>query len=104
MITYANYDNYQELLNQDFAIVDFFTDTCGPCKVLARTLEEITYELPFVNIVKVNASTYPKLGSDNNIDAVPTLFFVKNGEIKERVVGLLDQDELTEKIGQHYYG
>ncbi len=104
MIEFANYENYNELLNQDFAIVDFFSDTCGPCKVLAKELEEIACELPFVNIVKVNTSSYPRLGMDNEIDAVPTIFFVKNGEILERVVGLIDQDEINEKISEHYYG
>lgn len=104
MIEYANYENYSQLLNQEFAIVDFFSDTCGPCKILAKYLEEIACELPFVNIVKVNCSSHPKLGTDNGIDAVPTIFFVKRGEILARVVGLMDRDELTEKIGEHYYG
>ena len=104
MIQYATNETYRDLLQQDFAIVDFFSDTCGPCKVLARYLEDIAAELPFVNIVKVNTSAYPRLGTDNHIDAVPTVMFVMNGELRERVVGLLDYDELTEKIGQYYYG
>lgn len=104
MIAYANYENYSELLNEGFVIVDFFSETCGPCKVLAKVLEEIACELPFVNIVKVNCTTHPKLGTDNEIEAVPTIFFVKDGLILERVVGLIDQDEITEKIGEYYYG
>lgn len=104
MINFANYDNYDALYRDGFVIVDFFSDSCGPCKVLARYLEDIAAELPFVNIVKVNTSAYPRLGTENKIDAVPTVMFVNNGELKERVVGLLDYDELTEKIGQYYYG
>lgn len=56
------------------------------------------------DLVRINTSAYPRLGTDNHIDAVPTVMFVMNGELKERVVGLLDYDELTEKIGQYYYG
>ena len=104
MIAYANYENYQQLLSEGFVIVDFFSETCDPCKILAKILEEITCELPFVNIVKVNCTTHPKLGSDNEIEAVPTMFFVKDGEIKERVVGLIDQEEITDKISEYYYG
>ena len=104
MIAYAAYENYNELLNQGFVIVDFFTETCGPCKILAKHLEEITCELPFVNIVKVNCTAYPKLGTENEIEAVPTMFFVKDGEIKERVVGLIGQEEITDKISEYYYG
>lgn len=104
MIAYANYENYTQLLSEGFVIVDFFSETCGPCKVLAKILEEITCELPFVNIVKVNCTAHPKLGADNEIEAVPTIFFAKDGEILERVVGLIDQDEITEKISEYYYG
>ncbi len=104
MITYANYENYEQLISEGFVIVDFFTDTCGPCKVLAKEMEEVVCEMPFVNIVKVNCSAYPKLGNDNKIDAVPTMFFMKDGKMLEQIVGLISQDELTEKIGEHYYG
>lgn len=104
MIEYANYENYNQLLSEGFVIVDFFSETCGPCKILAKILEEITYELPFVNIVKVNCTTHPRLGTDNEIEAVPTLFFVKDGQLLEREVGLIDREELTEKISQYYYG
>ena len=104
MITYANYETYDQLISEGFVIVDFFSDTCGPCKILAKELEEVACELPFVNVVKVNCSTYPKLGNDNQVDAVPTMLFMKDGKLLERIVGLISQDELTEKIGEHYYG
>ena len=104
MISLATYENYNELLSEGFTIVDFYSETCGPCKLFSKILEELTYDLPFVNIVKVNTTNYPRLGSDNEIEAVPTIFFVKDGEILERVVGVMEQDEVMEKIGQYYYG
>lgn len=104
MIELANYDNYKELISQGFVLVDFYSETCGPCKVLSKILEEITYELPFVNIVKVNCTFWPKLGTENEVDAVPTVLFIKDGKILERVVGLMDREEVMEKIGEHYYG
>lgn len=45
MIEYANYENYNQLLSDGFVIVDFFSETCGPCKVLAKILEEITEKI-----------------------------------------------------------
>lgn len=104
MISLATYENYNELLAEGFTIVDFYSETCGPCKLFSKILEEITYELPFVNIVKVNTTNFPKLGIENEIDAVPTIFFVKDGEILERFVGVMEQDEVVEKISQYYYG
>lgn len=102
-IKYANYENYNELIKEGFSIVDFFTNTCGPCKVFAKILESISLDLPFINIIKVNLSDYPAFGKKLNIDAVPTVLFVKDGKEVERVVGLMSADEVTEKIGQYYY-
>lgn len=104
MISYANYENYEELVAEGFTIVDFFSTTCGPCKLFSKILEEITYDLPFVNIVKVNLTDFPNIGAEHKIDAVPTIFFVKDGEILERVVGVMEQEEVMEKISQYYYG
>ncbi|MBD5157855.1 MAG: thioredoxin fold domain-containing protein [Butyrivibrio sp.] len=103
MISYANYENFNELFAEGFTIVDFYSVTCGPCKLFSKILEEITYDLPFVNIVKVNLTDFPKIGEQYEIDAVPTIFFVKDGEIRERVVGVMEQEEVMEKISQYYY-
>ena len=103
MIEYANYENYNQLLSEGFVIVDFFSETCGPCKVLAKILEEITYELPFVNIVKVNTTAFPNYSKEYEVNAVPTLLFVVDGEIKERHLGVLREAELKEKISEYLY-
>ncbi len=68
MIDYANYENHEQILSEDFTLVDFCSETCSP---LYKILEDIACELPFVNILKVNTTFFPKLGTDNNIDAVP---------------------------------
>lgn len=101
MISYANYENYNELLSGDFTIVDFYSTTCGPCKIFAKILEDLDKELPFLNIVKVNLTDFPRIGEENDIDAVPTVYFVKDGKVLEQVVGLMDQNEVTEKISQY---
>jgi thioredoxin 1 len=102
-IKVATDENYEALLQEGFNIVDFYTTTCVPCKMFSKVLEEITYEYPFVNIIKVNTTDYPKLGSQNKIEAVPTVLFVKDGKILERSVGAMSEDEVTEKIGEYYY-
>ena len=56
-----------------------------------------------MNIVKVNVSDHPALGLRHEIEAVPTVLFVKDGEEKEKVVGLMDEEEVIEKIQQYYY-
>ena len=103
MITYADYDTYESLLSEGFSIVDLYTVTCTPCKMFSKILEEIAGELPFVNIVKVNLTDYPKIGRENDIGAVPTIFFVKDGKILERSEGVMDYDEVMGKVRKYYY-
>lgn len=104
MISIATTDTYPELTREGFTVVDFYSTTCVPCKMLSRILEDLTLDYPFLNIVKVNITDEPKLGRDHEIDAVPTVLFMKDGQELEKVVGLMDEDELEEKISQHYYG
>lgn len=103
-ISIATDKTYKELISEDFVIVDFYSTTCVPCKMFSRVLEELTCDYPFVNIVKVNITDYPTIGTENQIDAVPTVKFVKDGQVLETVVGLMDEEEVIEKITQYYYG
>lgn len=103
-ISTASVKNYKELIKEGFAIVDFYSTTCVPCKMFSRILEDMTVDFPFVNIVKVNITDYPSLGIENGIEAVPTVLFVKDGEELEKVVGLMDEEEVIEKISLYYYG
>ena len=104
MISIATYETYPELTREGFTIVDFYSTTCVPCKMLSRILEDLTLDYPFLNIVKVNTTDEPKLGVEHQIEAVPTVLFMKDGQELEKVVGLMDEDELEEKISLHYYG
>ncbi len=103
-ISIATTEAYAELTAKGFTIVDFYSTTCVPCKMLSRILEDLVLDYPFLNIVKVNITDNPKLGVDHQIEAVPTALFLKDGETLERVVGLMDEDEITEKISTYYYG
>ncbi|MDD6042445.1 MAG: thioredoxin family protein [Eubacteriaceae bacterium] len=103
-ISIATDKTYNELISDGFVIVDFYSTTCVPCKMFSRVLEELTCDYPFVNIVKVNVTDYPALGTENKIDAVPTVKFINEGQVMETVVGLMDEEEVIEKITQYYYG
>jgi thioredoxin 1 len=102
-VTIATDKSFNELLSTGFNIVDFYTTTCVPCKMFSKVLEEIECEFPFVNIVKVNLSDYPKLTDENRVGAVPTVLFVKDGKELDRYEGILSADEVTERVTKYYY-
>lgn len=101
MIKYADDKNFKELLADGFSVVDFYTETCAPCKVFAGILEGISEQNPDLKIVKVNVTKYPVLAIENDISAVPTILFVQDGKVLDRELGLMDEDEVMEKVSMY---
>lgn len=102
-ITYATDENYKELVSGDYALVDFYGDNCIPCRMLARVLEDIEEELPFVNIIKVDTGKCPKLCEEFNIVGIPDVYYYKNGEIVCHQTGAADGDEIREMLAKIMY-
>lgn len=103
MITIANGEPLEELAKEGLCIADFFSDTCAPCKVLALVLARLESEFPFLNLIKVNITSHPDYANDYNIQGVPTLLFYNNGELKERTMGFIPQEELQARITKYLY-
>jgi thioredoxin 1 len=74
------------------AIVDCFAEWCGPCKILAPALEQLQKAYPAVSIYKVDVDVCDiddmMIGNDTiSVTSLPTVFFAKNGQLLETVVG-----------------
>lgn len=102
-IEYATDETMEEYIREEFVILDFYSETCVPCKLFAKVLEDIEGELPFVKIVKVNTTQYPALGEKYGIRAVPTVLFYKDGQEKEKHLGMMSADQVKEIIGKYLY-
>ena len=90
--------NFDEFTSHGLVVVDFWAPWCGPCKLLEPVLEEVVASLPNVTFGKVNCDNAPELVKRFQVASIPTLCIFKNGELVDRVVGLSDEDEITDAI------
>lgn len=100
-IVYLTDDNFtKEAMESDVPVlVDFYADWCGPCKMVGPLLDDMAakYEGK-AKICKINIDEQRKLAIANKVMSIPTMLFIKNGEIKERITGALPQAALEEKL------
>jgi thioredoxin 1 len=80
-------------------LVDFWAEWCGPCKVIAPIVEEISRELVGkLKVAKVNVDEAQDLAGRYHIMSIPTLILFKDGEPVEQIVGAMGKDQLLAKI------
>ena len=94
-------DNFEsEVLSSDIpVVVDLWAPWCGPCQKLTPIMEELAAEYgDKVKIGKLNIDDNPQTASKYGVMSIPTIFFVKNGEIADTQVGLLPKEALKTKI------
>lgn len=84
-----NKENFgTEVLGYDgYAIVDFYADWCGPCKMMAPTVDSIAEENPDINVGKVNVDAEGELAAQYGVMSIPTLVIFKDGKEINRSVG-----------------
>lgn len=99
----ADKTNFKNLIAEDFVIVDFYGTTCAPCRMFAKILEDIDAEIPFLNIVKINATENPEIAEEYHISAVPTIHFYKDGKLVDSHVGVMQAKTLKEVIARYMY-
>ena len=94
-----NAEEYNELLSSEAPVViDFHATWCGPCKVLSPILEELSDEVAGVEFVKLDVDQHPEIAGANGVMGVPTVVMLKDGEVKERFVGVQPKEVIKEKV------
>ena len=80
-------------------VVDFWAEWCGPCKMLGPVLDEIaTEKAGAVKVVKVNVDEEPDLAVEYGIRNIPALFFFKDGQLKDKALGVQPKSEIIKRL------
>jgi thioredoxin len=80
-------------------LVDFYSDWCGPCRMMGPILEQVQAALKSkLQVVKIDSEKYAQLSGRYQIHALPTLILFKNGQPIHRIEGVLPPEDLIEQI------
>lgn len=82
-------------------LVDFWATWCGPCKMIAPVVEEVSNEVSNARFVKVDVDKNENLANKYQISSIPTLMVFKNGTPVDTLVGFMPKDSLKAAIVKH---
>jgi len=90
----------KEVLDKEgVAVVDFWAEWCGPCRMIAPIIEELSNEMEGkVKVGKLDVDSNPEVATKYGIRSIPTILILKNGEVVEKQVGVTTKDSLKGMI------
>ena len=92
-------DNFESVTSEGVALVDFWAPWCGPCRMIAPVIEELADEYDGkAKICKVNTDEEQEIAVKFGIRSIPTLIFLKDGQVVDQIVGAQSKQVLAEKL------
>ncbi|XPV68413.1 MAG: thioredoxin [Halarcobacter sp.] len=92
-------ENFDETVNNGLSLVDFWAPWCGPCRMIAPVIDELAGDFDGkANICKVNTDEQQDLAVKYGVRSVPTILFMKDGEVVDQVIGAQSKQALADKL------
>ncbi len=97
-ITDASFES--EVLKSDKPVlIDFWAPWCGPCRAIAPVIDELANEYDArLKVVKINVDDNPQTPTRYGVRGIPNLLIIKNGEVKEQIVGAVPKAHLVRAV------
>lgn len=99
VLTEANFE--EEALKSELPVlIDFWASWCGPCRMVSPIVDELSDELAgSVKVCKVNVDEQSGLAAKYGVMSIPTLLFMKNGEVAATSVGARPKEDICKQLG-----
>ncbi len=92
-------DNFDAVTSEGVVLVDFWAPWCGPCRMIAPVIEELADEYDGkAKICKVNTDEEQEIAVKFGIRSIPTLIFLKDGQVVDQIVGAQSKQVLADKL------
>ncbi len=103
VLTFTDANWEQEVLQSDKpVVVDFWAEWCAPCRMMAPIIDELAEQYgDRAKIGKLNVDENGAVSEKYQIKGIPTVLVLKNGEVKEQVVGVTSKDNLAKLVEKH---
>lgn len=101
MVKELSSGNFAKEISKGTAVVDFFADWCGPCKMMAPVFEELSGEIKGMSFFKVNTEHNTDIASEYGVMSIPCFVIFKNGEEVNRIIGGMPKNAFKEKLGEY---
>ena len=98
-VTITNQNLEQVLKSSSVVVVDFWATWCGPCRMLAPSVEEVSELMEGKAVIaKWNVDEVREVAMKYRIMSIPTLIYFKNGEVVDKTVGVVSKEDIVSKI------
>ncbi len=99
-IIHLTKENFKEnvTMKKGMALVDFWADWCGPCKMFAPIFNKVAEECTDVSVFKLNIDEAEEIATEYKVLSIPTVVLFKDGEEINRVVGVASKDKILEML------
>ena len=94
-------NEFNQFINKDYALVDFYATWCGPCKMMGPVLDELASTRCEVSIAKVDVDKLQPLAQKYGVMSIPTLLLFKNGNLVDKKIGFTALPILSEWVNEN---